>query len=73
MPDAAPGTLPGIWTSLVADEIVRTTTNHTASPGAHTLKIYAMEIGLVIEKIVIESATGGLKYSYLGPPESKQA
>lgn len=59
-----------MWNGIVVEEIVRTTTIHAAGPGKHTLKLYAMEIGFVCEKIVVESATGAVAYSYLGPPES---
>jgi hypothetical protein len=42
-------------------QIVRT-------PGYHTLKIWMIDPGVVLEKIVVN--TGGVKESYLGPPES---
>jgi len=57
------------WERSVADGATILTTTHTiAAPGPAVLKIWALDPGVVFQKIVID--TGGLKPSYLGPPES---
>ncbi|AFN75322.1 hypothetical protein MROS_2092 [Melioribacter roseus P3M-2] len=58
-----------LWEKWVADNInVQKTSHVVESPGRHVLKIWAIDPGVVIQKIVIESGETG--YSYLGPPES---
>lgn len=39
------------------------------STGAHVLKIYAVDAGVVLDKIVIN--TSGMRLSYFAPPETK--
>lgn len=57
------------WEKTVSDNARISETKHLiSSPGYHTLKIWMIQPGVVLEKIVIN--TGGLKPSYLGPPES---
>ena len=36
--------------------------------GAHTLKYWVIDPGVVLQKIIID--LGGVKQAYLGPPES---
>ncbi len=57
------------WMKSVADHIkIKTSKHRIDHPGKHTLKIWMIDTGIVIQKIVIDA--GGLKPSYLGPPES---
>ena len=54
-----------------AEHIIRSGTRHTITePGIHTLRYRVLDPGIVLQKIVID--TGGLKPSYLGPPESSR-
>jgi hypothetical protein len=57
------------WEQAVSDGVRRTTLPLTiANPGYHTLKIWAVDPGVVLERIVVNH--GLLPPSYLGPPES---
>lgn len=57
------------WEKSVADGVTVLRTKHAvAAPGAHVLKYWALDPGLVVQKLVVD--TGGLRPSYLGPPES---
>jgi hypothetical protein len=57
------------WGTTVSDNVRRIVTDfELANPGEHTLKVWMVDPGVVLEKIVID--TGGMKPSYLGPPES---
>jgi hypothetical protein len=56
------------WEQAVSDSVRRVTLPITiAKPGDHTLKIWAVDPGVVLERIVLSH--GQLKPSYLGPPE----
>ncbi|NMB39303.1 MAG: DNRLRE domain-containing protein [Firmicutes bacterium] len=57
-----------LWSRGVMDNIRITTTRHQLDAGVHTLRFYMVDSGVVLQKIVID--TGGVKPSYLGPPES---
>ena len=57
------------WEKTVSDNARVSKTSHALlSPGYHILKIWLVDPGPVIQKIVVN--TGGLRKSYLGPPES---
>ena len=57
------------WERSVADGVTVLTSTHViARPGYHVLKLRSVDPGLVLQKLVVD--TGGLRSSYLGPPES---
>jgi len=69
------GDYPKGWNQAVADGVWgmgsgnSTTTKHDlGKKGKHTLRIWAVEPGVVVQKIVVD--LGGVRGSYLGPPES---
>jgi hypothetical protein len=57
------------WEESVKNNCRHVQSTHTiAAPGYHTLKIWMVDPAVAVEKIVVN--TGGVKPSYLGPPES---
>src|SRR5262249_3673855 len=57
------------WEASVRNDCRQINCTHDInSPGLHTFRIWMVDPGVVLEKLVIN--TGGLKPSYLGPPES---
>ncbi len=57
------------WAEAVKRNIkVMKTDLHVNKPGTHTLKFWMIDPGIVLEKLVVDA--GGVKPSYLGPPES---
>jgi hypothetical protein len=57
------------WQQTVSDNIKVAASEHWLDgPGAHVLKFWMVDPGVVLQKLVVN--TGGLKPSYLGPPES---
>lgn len=60
---------PPTWNEAVGRNIKIITSAHSIDgPGEHVLKFWMVDPGLVLQKIVVDA--GGLKPSYLGPPES---
>ncbi|HEY1202191.1 MAG TPA: glycosyl hydrolase, partial [Niastella sp.] len=54
------------WAQSVSDNIRISTSTHTLpKAGHHTLKIWAVDAGIVLQKIVVDF--GGVRKSYLGP------
>jgi endo-1,4-beta-D-glucanase Y len=63
---------PPEWNKAVSDNIKILTSEHTLEkPGEHILKFWMVDPGIVLQKIVVDA--GGVKPSYLGPPESYRA
>ena len=57
------------WETSVKDGVRYSHSHHTLEkPGYHTLKFWQVDPGVALEKIVVD--LGGVKPSYLGPPES---
>jgi hypothetical protein len=57
------------WARTVSDGVRRVTSMvRIDAPGAHTLKIRAIDPAIVLEKLVVSQ--GEIGHSYLGPPES---
>jgi hypothetical protein len=57
------------WENAVENNSRVAKSTHTLDkPGYHTLKFWMVDPGVVLQKIVVN--TGGVKPSYLGPPES---
>jgi hypothetical protein len=56
------------WEQAVSDNIRLAISEHKLDgPGAHVLKFWMVDTGVVLQKLVVD--TGGLRPSYLGPPE----
>jgi hypothetical protein len=57
------------WQTNVLEHIEKLSgTIQVAAPGYHTLKLWKVDPSIAVDRIVID--TGGLRPSYLGPPES---
>jgi hypothetical protein len=61
----------GVWNSWVANNIIIKKSEHRIDkPGKHILKYWMISPAVILQKIVIDF--GGLKPSYLGPPETRK-
>ena len=60
----------GVWDRWVANSIIiKTSSHHINKTGKHTIKFWMINPGVVLQKLVVD--LGGVKQSYLGPPETK--
>jgi Gylcosyl hydrolase family 115 C-terminal domain len=59
------------WEETARSDVRRSVTEHQVTRvGKHKLRIYSLDSGVSLQKILIN--TGGLQPSYLGPEESKR-
>jgi hypothetical protein len=71
LPLADDGTMNRPWERNTSDNVNRTSTVHTiARPGPHVLRFWLVDPTVVVQKLLVD--TGGLRPSYLGPPESQR-
>jgi len=57
------------WEESVKDSVRTVTSTHVlAKSGYHVLKFWMVDPGIVLQKVIVD--LGGLRPSYLGPPES---
>jgi hypothetical protein len=59
-----------LWNEWAATNIIIKNTKHKIpAPGKHVLKFWMVSPAVVLQKMVVDA--GGVKQSYLGPPETK--
>ncbi len=56
------------WEESVKDSIRAIKSAHVLATGPHTLKVWMVDPGVALQRVLVN--TGGLRPSYLGPPES---
>ncbi|KAF9730893.1 hypothetical protein PMIN01_10851 [Paraphaeosphaeria minitans] len=69
VPSSTLGTMPSGWSQSVINgvRVVKIEVGRV-EPGAHELKVWLLEPGTVVQRLVVD--LGGVRDSYLGPPES---
>ena len=60
----------GIWNKWVSENIIIKASAHKiGTPGKHVLRYWVVNPGVVLQKLVLDF--GGVRPSYLGPPETR--
>ena len=57
------------WAQNVLNSTTKVSTKLRVGAGAHVLRIYMVDPGVVLDKLVLD--TGGVRPSYAGPPETR--
>lgn len=71
VPSSTLGTMPGDWRSSVVNGARIATANlGRVEKGAHSISLWLLEPGTTVHRLVVD--LGGVKSSYLGPPESSR-
>jgi hypothetical protein len=59
------------WARNTSDNVnITTTTHEIGRAGTHTVTFRAIDSAVILQRLIVD--TGGVKYSYLGPPTSRR-
>ncbi len=59
------------WARNTSDNVnVTTTTHEIGTAGTHTISFRALDSAVILQRLIVD--TGGVRYSYLGPPTSRR-